>query len=122
MIKKHLSFVVVGLFLSTILFAGCSPKIYVIDRQTVFEEESAGSWPSFDKALIDAAKKSGPTAFFKVPKSARRERLFNVLNGAMSVCSVTAGTTANGAQNTPGGSASVYRGCEEQANSGGVKK
>lgn len=117
MTTKRLGFKVVGLFLFAIFFVGCSPKIYVIDRQTVFEEESAGSWPSFDQALIDAAKKPGPTAFAKVPKSARRERLFSVLNGTMSVCSVT----ANGAQ-SPSSSANQYKGCEEQSNSTGAKK
>lgn len=62
--------------------SGCMSKVYVIDRQTVLEEEAAGHWPDFEKELLKKAKAQGPTPFAKTPMSARRARLYNVLNGA----------------------------------------
>ena len=66
---------------AVILCAGCTPKIYVVDRQSVLEDEAAGRWPDFEKELIEKAKARGPTAFAKTPMNARRARLYNVLNG-----------------------------------------
>lgn len=60
---------------------GCSPKIYVIDRQTVFETEAAGRWPEFEKELLARGKAAGPTPFTAVPADERRAKLLNVLNG-----------------------------------------
>jgi len=65
------------------LFTACAPKIYVIDRQTVLEEEAAGHWPEFDKEVIGGAKTSGPTPFPKVPPNARRDKLYSILNGPL---------------------------------------
>jgi hypothetical protein len=74
-----------GLFFLGLLLAqaACTPKIYVIDRQTVLEEEAAGSWPDFEKEIIQGAKTSGPTPFQKIPPSQNRARLYNVLNGTV---------------------------------------
>lgn len=63
--------------------SACAPKVYVIDRQTVFEEEAAGQWPQFDKELLEKSKAPTPTAFSKVPTNDRRKRLYNTLNGEM---------------------------------------
>lgn len=65
------------------LFSACAPKVYVVDRQTVFEEEAAGSWPQFDKQLLEKSKAPTPTAFQTVPTNARKKRLYNTLNGEM---------------------------------------
>ena len=62
----------------------CTPKIYVIDRQTVLEEEAAGHWPQFEKDVVTKAKAEGPTPFLKTPFNARREKLLNVLNGELA--------------------------------------
>jgi len=66
-----------------LLFTGCAPKIYVIDRQTVFEEEAAGQWPQFDQEILSKSKATGPTPFPKTPVNARKQRLYNVLNGEL---------------------------------------
>lgn len=65
------------------LLTSCAPKIYVIDRQTVFEEEAAGQWPQFDQEILNKAKVSGPTPFPKTPVNVRKQRLYNVLNGEL---------------------------------------
>ncbi len=77
---KRLLLVTVGL-----LFSACAPKIYVIDRQTVLEEEAAGDWPQFEKDVIERAKKQGPTPLSKVPENARRKRLYSVLHGELTL-------------------------------------
>lgn len=64
--------------------AACAPKIYVIDRQTVLEQEAAGEWPEFEKELTEKSVVSGPVPFSKTPASAERRRLYNVLNGELA--------------------------------------
>ena len=77
---------VFALFISlAALSSGCSPKVYVIDNQTVLEEEAAGSWPQFEKQILDKAKAKGPTPLSQVPPNQSRDRLYNVLNGEMPV-------------------------------------
>ena len=65
------------------LLLACSPKVYLIDRQTVLEEEAAGEWPDFEKLLIEKATKKGPTPFAKSDVQANQSRIYNVLNGEL---------------------------------------
>ena len=62
---------------------GCAPKIYVIDRQSVFEQESAGEWPQFESELTKKSIATGPEPFAQVPLSQKKARLFKVLNGEL---------------------------------------
>ena len=62
---------------------GCAPKIYVIDRQSVFEQESAGEWPQFESELTKKSVATGPEPFAKVPLTQKKARLFRVLNGEL---------------------------------------
>ncbi len=72
------------LSLATLAATGCSPKIYVIDRQTVLEEEAAGEWPQFEKAIMQKSATGEATPFETVPVNARKRRLYNVLNGELT--------------------------------------
>ena len=72
------------LLLLASLATACAPKIYVVDRQTVLEEEAAGEWPQFEKDLVRKSKAQGPTPFTKTPMNASRSRLYNVLNGEVT--------------------------------------
>lgn len=87
--NRGVSIFLVGLFAVVFVFmtVGCSPKVYVIDNQTVLEEEAAGQWPQFEKQIIDKAKAKGPTPISQVPLDAHRERLYNVMNGEMPLTS-----------------------------------
>lgn len=67
-----------------LVLSACSPKVYLIDRQTVLEDEAAGEWPKFENDLLDKAKAKGPTPFAKTENNERKERLYNVLNGEMT--------------------------------------
>ena len=73
-----------SLALVFLMLGACAPKIYVVDRQTVLEEEAAGRWPHFEQELLDHSRGKGPTAFSSVPMSTRRARLYNVLNGPIT--------------------------------------
>ena len=66
--------------ISSLALAGCAPKIYLIDRQTILEEEAAGEWPDFEKEFLDHAEASGPTPFQKVPVNEHKTRLYTILN------------------------------------------
>jgi hypothetical protein len=78
------STLLVALLGSLALLPACTPKIYVIDRQTVLEEEAAGHWPQFEKDLVTKARAEGPTPLLKTPFNTRREKLLNVLNGELA--------------------------------------
>lgn len=74
--------------ITSILIAGgflfsCAPKIYVIDRQSVFEQESAGEWPQFEQEIISKSISTGPTPFAKVPVTQKEARVYKVLNGEL---------------------------------------
>ena len=62
---------------------GCTPKIYVVDRQTVLEDEAAGEWPEFEKELISKSAMRSPTPFSKTKTTTHKANLYNILNGEM---------------------------------------
>jgi hypothetical protein len=65
----------------TLGLTACVPKIYVIDRQTVLEDEAAGEWPQFEKRLIPQTQEKTPTPQAQVRDSERKQKLYKVLNG-----------------------------------------
>jgi hypothetical protein len=78
------SWCILGLVLGAIGTTGCSPKIYLKDRQTVLEDEAAGEWPEFEKELLEKSTLKGPTPFPHIKNSAKKERLYHVLNGEIT--------------------------------------
>ena len=70
--------------LFALALAACSPKIYVIDRQTVLEQEAAGDWPRFERQLVGKSLASGPEPIGKLPPTPQQKRLYNVLNGELA--------------------------------------
>jgi hypothetical protein len=64
-----------------IAFVGCSPKFYVIDRQTALEEEAAGEWPDFEAQALKHSEAATPAPLAKTPIDESKERLYRVLNG-----------------------------------------
>ena len=44
---------------------GCAPQIYLLDRQTVLEDEAAGEWPQFEKDLVLKSAAQDPTPYPK---------------------------------------------------------
>ncbi len=75
--------------LSCWFFTACTPKIYLMDRHTILEDEAAGEWPDFDAKVHGQAADKGPVPFSKIPPGQSEERLYNVLNGEM----VSSGTS-----------------------------
>lgn len=71
-------------FFGTLILTSCSPKIYLIDRQTVLEDEAAGEWPELEKELFKKLKAQGPTPFAKIETSTKKDQLYRVLNGELT--------------------------------------
>lgn len=69
-----------------LLSTACTPKVYVIDRQTVLQEQAAGEWPEFDKTLLPQVKKKDPTNFStsSTSESEKTKRLYRVLNSEVT--------------------------------------
>lgn len=67
--------------LAGVLFGACSPKVYVIDRQTVLEEEAAGEWPDFESQTMKHSETATPVPLAKTPVTESKKRLYRVLNG-----------------------------------------
>lgn len=78
---KSLFFIAIA---ASLAIAACSPKFYLVDRQTVLEDEAAGEWPDFEKQIIQGSLASEPTPFPTVAESAREARLYNILNGELA--------------------------------------
>lgn len=78
---KH--FTIFAVATAALCLAGCAPKIYVIDRQTVLEQDAAGEWPDFEKLALRDSIQTTATALATTPPSASRQRLFRLLNGSV---------------------------------------
>jgi len=64
--------------------SACTPRITVLDRQTILEEEAAGEWPQFDQKLIEQGPKRGATLYPSTPENAKKARLYSTLSGEMT--------------------------------------
>jgi len=75
----------------TILFLmsnmSCTPKVYIIDRQTVLQEQAAGEWPDFEESLTQNLKKKNPVPLPKTStnENEKNQKLYKVLNSEMGV-------------------------------------
>ncbi len=93
------------LFVSVMsILVACSPKVYLIDNQTVLEEEAAGAWPQFEKQILDKAKAKGPAPVSQIPPDKHRQRLYNVMNGEMPVTSATSTAATASTKSSKAGS------------------
>jgi hypothetical protein len=61
--------------------AACAPKVYVMDRHTVMEEESAGDWPQFDQISIEELAQPGTTPLASDPEQEKQSENRKILNG-----------------------------------------
>jgi hypothetical protein len=65
--------------------AACAPKVYVIDRATILEEESGGEWPSVDEAQRKKLLKTSPSPQKTSDRSGQKEKLTRILEPDESV-------------------------------------
>lgn len=61
--------------LTLLALAACAPKVYVIERTTVLEEEAAGQWPDLETRWKKANVKTAPQAVKTEEASAQQKRL-----------------------------------------------
>lgn len=64
-----------ALLSGALAFTGCAPKVYVIERTTVLEEEAAGSWPDLEARWKKANVKTAPQAVKTDESSQQQKRL-----------------------------------------------
>ena len=74
----------IAIVIGMTVLSACAPKIYVMDRPTVMEEEASGSWPNFTKDLKKNALSKGPTFFPKEKENNKKARVYNILNGDLT--------------------------------------
>ena len=67
----------------------CAPKVYVIDRATILEEESGGDWPSVDEAQRKKLLKTSPAALRTTEGMGQKEKLTRILEPDESVSTVS---------------------------------
>lgn len=70
-------------FILSVVYAGCVPKFYVIDKPTVFEAEASGQWPDVNQNMRTQIAKKGATFLKTREKSEKRDRAMNNLSGEM---------------------------------------
>lgn len=51
----------IKIFIISIFTCSCAPSIYLIDRQTVLEQQASGSWPELDKTFYNEARTINPS-------------------------------------------------------------
>ena len=73
--------VYISILAGALSLTACIPKIYVIDRQTVLEDEAAGEWPEFERRLLPAGEAMVPSALPATTDHGRKERTTRLLNG-----------------------------------------
>lgn len=61
--------------LLALALTACAPKVYVIERTTVLEEEAAGQWPELEARWKRANVKTAPRAVKTEEASAQQKRL-----------------------------------------------
>lgn len=83
------------LTLPLLFLAACAPKVYVIDRATILEEESGGEWPNIDQAQRQKLLKTSPTAQKTSDRSGQKEKLTRILEPDESVSGATTNPTTN---------------------------
>lgn len=74
---------ILAIFGLLLFISGCSPKIYLVDRHTVLEEEAAGEWPEFERALLEKSTSLGPVPYPKTALTEEQKRLYRILNGEL---------------------------------------
>jgi len=62
-------------------FAVSCTTVYVVDRQSVLENDSSGSWPNVEKQLLQANRFPGPSFFAQQSDKKKKNQLEAVLNG-----------------------------------------
>ena len=69
-----------------IFLLACSPKVYIIDRQTLLYEQAAGEWPEFEKSLLPKVIHKSPVRFSQSPanENEKTQRLYRVLQGEIN--------------------------------------
>lgn len=65
-------------FLLVNIFAGCSPSIHLIDRQTVLDIEASGDWQELDKKFQDQEVASGPLPLETMKNKGERRKVFGM--------------------------------------------
>lgn len=70
---------------SILVFYGCvSPQVYIIDRQTMMEQEMSGEWPTLDKIMSEETQKIGPNFFPQIDDEKRQAQMKTILNGELN--------------------------------------
>lgn len=67
------------------LSTACAPKVYVIDRATLLEEESGGEWPQIDELQRKKLLKTSPAALKSLDGSTQKEKLTRILEPDESI-------------------------------------
>jgi hypothetical protein len=80
-LRLKYAFLLLGAILS---LTACAPKIYVIDRHTIMEQEAAGEWPALEDEFTKKGTQKGATFFKEDLDNPAKKRALNVLNGEIS--------------------------------------
>lgn len=59
---KSIQLIIMGYSLFSV---SCVPDVYLIDRQTVLEQQASGQWLELDKVLYEKALNKGPNSVKK---------------------------------------------------------
>ncbi len=62
-----------------LLTGACAPKVYVLDRQTVLEEEASAEWPELEARFLQLSLNKEPAAFVDLQQTQWKKKVIGVL-------------------------------------------
>ena len=78
-----MKFLIGFLFLAV---TACAPKVYVLDRQTLIQEEAAGQFPDLEQSMGQRSLQSGPKMLDRAQLQQKEipQRAYTILNGELT--------------------------------------
>lgn len=70
---------------------GCSPSLYLIDRQTVLELEASGDWQELDRSFRGQELQAGPIPLERTREKNERRSVLGMTHGDDSTISSNKG-------------------------------
>lgn len=69
---------IISLISIAVFLGACIPDVYLIDRQTVLEQQASGDWLELDKVFYESSLKKGPVNLRDSTKSVEDRAIYQL--------------------------------------------
>ena len=64
-----------------VMFTGCTPRVYIIDRPTLLEAEATGEWPELEEAVELRSLSLKPQPLAASEKKVEQKKPYRIIAG-----------------------------------------